>query len=235
MFTHRALFFRANISELKLNYHCMNNITFPASAMPDADWWRTLWFNPDAVIRDIGITPTMSVLDLACGDGYFTAAIARQIRPMHVTGFDLDATMLASAQTYCNELTNCDWVLGDAMALSQLITQKMDYVLIANTFHGVPNQRELCRQIAQILTPTGKLAIINWHDLPREKTMILDQARGPRTELRMSVAQTCAVVESAGFGLNRVVELLPYHYAAIFSMSDLSLFAETKNQACGNP
>ena len=147
----------------------MNNITFPASAMPDADWWRTLWFNPDAVIRDIGITPTMSVLDLACGDGYFTAAIARQIRPMHVTGFDLDATMLASAQTYCNELTNCDWVLGDAMALSQLITQKMDYVLIANTFHGVPNQRELCRQIAQILTPTGKLAIINWHDLPREK------------------------------------------------------------------
>lgn len=165
----------------------------------------------------------MSVLDLACGDGYFTAAIARQTMPAQVIGFDLDATMLASAQAHCAELTNCDWMLGDAMGLSQLIAQKMDYVLMANTFHGVPNQPALCQQIARILAPTGQFAIINWHDLPREQTPVLGLARGPRTELRMSVAQTCAVVQSAGFQFNRVVELPPYHYAAIFTINTLSL------------
>jgi ubiquinone/menaquinone biosynthesis C-methylase UbiE len=197
----------------------MNNTIFPATVMPDADWWHALWPNPDAVIRDIGIMPDISVVDLACGDGYFTAAIARQIQPARVIGFDLDATMLASAQAYCAELANCDWLLGDAMVLSQLITPKMDYVLMANTFHGVPDQAALCQQIAQVLTPTGQFAIINWHNQAREQTPVMDQPRGPRTELRMSVAQTSAVVQSAGFALDRVVDLPPYHYAAIFTLS----------------
>ncbi len=33
---------------------------------------------------------------------------------------------------------NCAWLLGDAMALSHLLTTKPDFVLMANTFHGVP-------------------------------------------------------------------------------------------------
>lgn len=195
----------------------MNNAIFPATVMPDVDWWHTLWPHPDAVIHDIGIKPDMSVLDLACGDGYFTAAIARRIQPAHVIGFDLDATMLAAAQVHCTELVNCDWILGDAMALSQLIPHKIDYVLMANTFHGVPDQVELCQQVAQVLTPAGQFAIINWHDMPREQTPVLGQPRGPKTELRMSVKQTATVLLSAGYQLDRLVELPPYHYAAIFT------------------
>lgn len=52
----------------------------------------------------------MTVVDLGCGDGYFTAAIARQIDSGGVSGFDLDPVMLEQAQVACEGMANCDWL-----------------------------------------------------------------------------------------------------------------------------
>ncbi len=43
---------------------------FPATIMPDDDWWHDLWPDPSRVIEDVGITKNMDVVDLCCGDGY---------------------------------------------------------------------------------------------------------------------------------------------------------------------
>lgn len=128
---------------------------FPATAMPDHYWWQALWPDPDGVIRTLRIEPGMAVVDLGCGDGYFTAAMARQAAPGAVIGLDLDPAMLEQAQIACKALTNCAWQLGDAMALSRLIPAPVDYVLIANTFHGVPDKKALAREIAAALGRTG--------------------------------------------------------------------------------
>ena len=45
---------------------------FPATIMPDEEWWHALWPNPSQVIQDVGIAEGMNVVDLCCGDGYFT-------------------------------------------------------------------------------------------------------------------------------------------------------------------
>ncbi|HUL41107.1 MAG TPA: class I SAM-dependent methyltransferase [Burkholderiales bacterium] len=189
---------------------------FPGTAMPGQDWWHVLWPNPDAVIDVLGIDPEMTVVDLCCGDGYFTAAIARRLASGRVIGFDLDPVVLEQAKAVCNTMKNCTWLLGDAMELVKLITVAVDYVLIANTFHGVPNKMELACEVAKILKPDGYFAIVNWHALPREKTPVLGQPRGPRTESRMSPVEVSAVVVPAGFRRDRYVELPPYHYGAIF-------------------
>lgn len=102
------------------------------------------------------------------------------------------------------------------MELSHLIGAPVDYVLIANTFHGAPDKTGLAREVATALKPNGRFTIVNWYPLPREGTTILGQPRGPSTELRMSPEQTRAVVEPAGFRLEMLVELPPYHYGAIF-------------------
>lgn len=83
---------------------------FPATAMPDHDWWQALWPDPDGVIRTLRIEPGMAVVDLGCGDGYFTAAMARQAAPGAVIGLDLDPAMLEQAQIACKALTNCNSV-----------------------------------------------------------------------------------------------------------------------------
>ncbi len=189
---------------------------FPATVMPDRNWWHALWPDPDGVIKALGIAPGMTVVDLGCGYGYFTAAIARQLGPGRVVGFDLDPDMLEQAQAACEGLANCDWLRGDAMELSRLVGAPADYVLIANTFHGAPDKTALAREVAAALKPNGRFAIVNWHPLPREETTVLGQPRGPSTELRMSPEQTRAVVEPTGFKLESLVELPPYHYGVIF-------------------
>jgi SAM-dependent methyltransferase len=189
---------------------------FPATIMPDKDWWQALWPDPDGVVKALRIEPEMTVVDLGCGDGYFTAAIARQVGSGQVIGFDLDPAMLEQAKAACDGMKNCTWLLGDAMELSQLVAAPVDYVLIANTFHGVPDKTKLAHEIAEALRANGHFAIVNWHALPREKTPVSGQPRGPRTELRMSPEQTRASVEPAGFKLETLVELPPYHYGAIF-------------------
>ena len=189
---------------------------FPATVMPDQDWWHALWPDPDAVVKALGIGRGMTVIDLGCGDGYFTAAIARQSGSGQVIGFDLDPAMLEQAKEACSRMKNCTWILGDAMELSHLITLPVDYVLIANTFHGVPDKTKLAREVAAVLKPNGHFVIVNWHALPREKTSVLGEVRGPRTELRMSPEQVSSVVIPAGFETDHFIELPPYHYGAIF-------------------
>ena len=189
---------------------------FPATGMPDRNWWHVLWPDPDGVIKALRIETGMTVVDLGCGYGYFTAAIARQVGPGRVIGFDLDPKMLEQAQTACEGMMNCNWLPGDAMELSCLLGARADYVLMANTFHGVPDKTALAREVAMALKPDGCFAVVNWHPLPREKTTVLDQPRGPSTGLRMPSEQTRAAVEPAGFKLEALVDLPPYHYGAIF-------------------
>lgn len=192
---------------------------FPATLMPDRDWWQTLWPDPDATIKALGVGNGITVVDLCCGDGYFTAAIARQVGSGHVVGFDLDPGLLAQAKAACEAATNCTWIVGDAMNLDRLVGQRVDYVLIANTFHGVPDQRALTRAVAATLKPGGRFTVVNWHPRPREQTTVMGQARGPHTEMRMSPEAVQAVVEPAGFSLKSVVELPPYHYGAVFVLA----------------
>lgn len=190
---------------------------FPASAMPDRDWWHALWPDPDSVVRALRIESGMTVVDLGCGDGYFTAAIARQVGAGRVIGFDIDPVMLKQAQAACEEMLNCSWLLGDAMTLSRLLAAPADYVLIANTFHGVPDKTALALEVAAALKPDGRLTIVNWYPLQREQTTVLGQPRGPKTEMRLSPEQTRTMVEPAGFKLETQVELPPYHYGVFFT------------------
>jgi SAM-dependent methyltransferase len=190
---------------------------FPATAMPDAEWWQTLWPEPKKVLARIGIRANMEVVDLCCGDGLFTAPLALMCR--NVIGIDLDPGMLALTRSRVNAVgaTNCELIAGDAYAVAELVGRPVDCVLVANTFHGVPDKARIARGVAAVLKPGGRLAIINWHPLPREQTTVLGQPRGPRTDMRMDPAEVGAAVEPAGLKLLDVIELPPYHYGAVFA------------------
>jgi SAM-dependent methyltransferase len=189
---------------------------FPATAMPDSDWWEALWPEPKQVLTALGIRADMDVVDLCCGDGLFTAPLALLSR--HVIGIDIDKGMLAVARDKVEAVgaTNCELIEGDAYAIAELVRRPVDYVLIANTFHGVPDKPRLARGVAAILKPGGRFTVINWHRRPREQTTVLGEPRGPRTEMRMEPAEVADTVEPADLTLTDVIELPPYHYGAIF-------------------
>ncbi len=193
-----------------------NKIHFPATSMPDKDWWNILWPDPQAVLRSVGIGAGMKVVDLCCGDGLFTKPMCDLVHPGKVWALDLDAGLLEKAEQNCHDYSNFHAILGDARELGKQIDEAVDFVFIANTFHGVPEKTELSRSVYEVLKTGGYFAVINWYRRPREETDVLGQPRGPDTKLRMQPEDVQQFVEAAGFKLEKVVDVGPYHYAAIF-------------------
>jgi ubiquinone/menaquinone biosynthesis C-methylase UbiE len=183
--------------------------------MPDAEWWQALWPDPAKVLAEMGIAPGMIVVDLCCGDGLFTAPLASIA--LRVYAVDIDPAMLDRAQT-CVAATgvrNCRFIVADAMTIGAVVPEPVDYVFLANTFHGVPDQLGLTRAVAASLKPRGRFGIVNWHRRPRAETVVLGQPRGPKTEMRMEAEDVAAIAAPAGLLLTRTVELSPYHYGVI--------------------
>ena len=189
---------------------------FAATAMPDPDWWQALWPEPEKVLVALGVQSGMDVVDLCCGDGLFTAPLARMSR--HVIAIDINSGMLALAREKIAAAgaTNCQFIEGDAYAIAELVRTPVHFVLIADTFHGVPNKARLARAVAVVLKPGSEFAVINWHRRPREETTVLGKPRGPKIDMRMEPSETAAAVDSSDLALARVVELPPYHYGAVF-------------------
>lgn len=189
---------------------------FQGTEMPIAGWWEALWPDPAGVLAAVGVTPGMDVIDLCSGDGWFTLQIAKVAR--HVIAIDIDPNLLEVARHRLSEsgVTNCDFVAGDAYEIAKLAPVPVDFVYMANAFHGVPDRPRLSRSVRAVLKPGGKFAIVNWHRRPREETVILGEPHGPKTELRLSPDQTIEAVESSGLKLARLIDVPPYHYGAVF-------------------
>ncbi|MBF0167368.1 MAG: class I SAM-dependent methyltransferase [Alphaproteobacteria bacterium] len=191
---------------------------FPATGMPDGDWWQALWPDPLNVMRRLGFAAGQRVVDLCCGDGLFSLALLRL--GCFVEGLDGDQELLGKAEQSAQAAgyNQARWHLGDAREPDRLIHPPVDSVLIANTFHGVSEYEPLCRSVRRLLLPQGRLVIINWHARPREETTILGLPRGPRSDLRLTPEQTAKHVQPSGFRQDEIIELPPFHYASIFSI-----------------
>jgi len=192
---------------------------FQGTEMPTAGWWEALWPDPSGVLATIGLKAGMDVIDLCSGDGWFTLQIAKIAH--HVVAIDIDRNLLEVARHRLNEngVTNCDFVAGDAYELAKLAPRPVDFVFMANAFHGVPDRPRLAQAVRETLKPAGHFAVVNWHQRPREETTILGEPRGPKTELRMSPEQTIEAVEAGGLKLAQLVEIPPYHYGVVFERS----------------
>jgi SAM-dependent methyltransferase len=189
---------------------------FAGTEMPEPGWWEALWPDPVGVLVAVGMKPDMEVIDLCSGDGWFTLQIAKRAR--HVIAIDIDRNLLDVARHRLTEakVVTCDFVEGDAYDVAALAPCPVDFVFMANAFHGVPDGARLARAVVAALKPAGRFAVVNWHKRPREETTVLGEPRGPKTELRLSPEQTIAAVEAGGLKLAELVEVPPYHYGAVF-------------------
>ena len=191
---------------------------FQGTEMPTAGWWEALWPDPASVLTAVGLRSGMDVIDLCSGDGWFTLQIAKIAR--HVWAIDIDSFLLEVARHRLAEsgITNCDYIAGDAYDIAKLVGP-VDFIFMANAFHGVPDRSRLAKAVGDALKSNGQFAIVNWHKRPRDETPILGEPRGPKTELRMSPEETIRSVEKGGLKFAKMVEIPPYHYGALFQRS----------------
>ncbi|UHQ95133.1 class I SAM-dependent methyltransferase [Haloterrigena alkaliphila] len=192
---------------------------FQNTGQPDWDWWGRLWPTPAATLRRLGVTPGRTVAEVACGNGYFALPAARITDPNPVYALDLEESLLEECTRLAErqEIENVVPIHGDARRLSQLLPERVDVVLVANTFHGVDDKRAFVEEAAESLRPGGRFVVVNWHDRPRETTTVAGEPRGPPTDLRLSPDDAAAaVLECETFSLEERIELPPYHYGLLF-------------------
>lgn len=214
----------AAIDDVPFKGEPMKDVFFPATSMPDRDWWSALWPDPEAVLAKVGVGEGLKVVDLCCGDGWFTAPLTRLVGSTgKVLCVDIDPEMEAQAK----ELVKaegvpeiCRWLIGDASEVDALTGGNYDLVFMANTFHGVPNKTRLAEAVYQALHPGGRFVVVNWYRRAREETTVLGQPRGPKTELRLNPEEIAEFVVPAGFVPEPVIELPPYHYGAVYRKPD---------------
>ena len=194
---------------------------FPATGMPEGDWWQALWPDPEGVLRRLGVDFGVPTLDLCCGDGHFTAPIAHIVGGIGRTmALDLDPDMLEKAKARAAKAgipaSAIRWLECEAGEIVDNLPTQPEYVLIANTFHGVPDKQQMARDVFNVLKPGGQFAIVNWHHRSRDDTTVLGEPRGPKTSMRMIPDQVMDEVLPVGFKLHGVIELPPYHYGIVF-------------------
>jgi SAM-dependent methyltransferase len=192
---------------------------FQNTRQPDWDWWGRLWPTPGETLRRLGVAPGDSLAEVGCGNGYFALPAARIAAPAPVYAVDLDEALLDELDCLAERqgIENVTTVCGDARSLDRHLPERVETVLLANTFHGVADREGFLEGVAGSLHSDGTFLVVNWHDRPREETPVADEPRGPPADLRLTPDETeTAVREASDFESVETVELPPYHYAVAF-------------------
>jgi trans-aconitate 2-methyltransferase len=117
------------------------------------------------------------VLDVGCGDGYLTRAVAGMVPDGRVVGVDASPRMIETAHSGGEATDSGPWfVVADARRLP--FAEFFDAVLSFNALHWVPEQRQTLEEIARVLRPGGR-------------ALIQVMCAGPRTSIEATAMTVC--------------------------------------------
>lgn len=124
----------------------------------------------EALVRDLGITPGLKVLDLGCGDG--TTALPAARAGAEVLGVDIAANLVkAGAERAAAEgLSGCRFQEGDAADLAGLADDGFDLVVSIFGAMFAPRPDDVAREMVRVTRPGGRIVMGNW--IPNDPTLV---------------------------------------------------------------
>ncbi|MGD0861651.1 MAG: ubiquinone/menaquinone biosynthesis methyltransferase [Candidatus Limnocylindrales bacterium] len=131
-------------------YDRMNTIM---TAGLDGRWRR-------AAVRAARLAPGNSAVDVACGTGKLTCALAAAVGPAgRVVGVDLAPAMLEAARRACGDLVQIEFVEGNALALP-FQPGTFDAATIAFGLRNLSSFENGFREMARIVRPGGRVVCL---------------------------------------------------------------------------
>jgi len=110
------------------------------------------------LIRDLGVSPGHSVLDVGAGTGLLTAYVAEIVGPKgHVLGIDPLPLRIELARS--RSQGNLEFRVGAAENLEELEPESFDVVYLNSVFHWLPDKLRVLRQIHRVLKPNGRVGL----------------------------------------------------------------------------
>jgi ubiquinone/menaquinone biosynthesis C-methylase UbiE len=136
--------------------------------------------SPDKLIERSGIKPGMTVIDLGCGSGAFTTAVARVVGEQgRVYAVDIQPAMLQQLKRKLLKPENRDIrniELKEAGAYELPVAdESIDLVYMVTVLMEIPDRGKALREIRRVLKPGGTLAVTEFlpdPDYPWRSTVI---------------------------------------------------------------
>lgn len=124
----------------------------------------------EALVKSIGVTPGLKVLDLGCGDG--TTALPAAKLGADVLGVDIAANLVEAGNRRAREqgLTNCKFQEGDASNLSELKDGAFDLVVSIFGAMFAPRPFDVAKEMTRVTRPGGHIVMGNW--IPNDPTLV---------------------------------------------------------------
>jgi len=123
-----------------------------------------------ALVKGLGITKGIKVLDLGCGDG--TTALPAARLGVDVLGVDIAKNLVAAGNKRAKEqgLANCKFQEGDASNLHELEDQAFDLVISIFGAMFAPKPFDVAKEMVRVTGPGGRIVMGNW--IPNDPTLV---------------------------------------------------------------
>jgi cyclopropane fatty-acyl-phospholipid synthase-like methyltransferase len=168
---------------------------------------RDRWQKPREVIMALNLTPDATVADLGAGTGYFAVRLAHMAPNGRVYAVDLEPDMVR----YLGERARREGLKNllpvQARPADAELPEKVDRVLIVDTYHHIDNRIAYFKRLRDSLKPGGEVAIIDF---------TLDSPVGPPKNTRIPAKQIGDEMKRAGYAQVAQHGFLPYQYFLVF-------------------
>src|SRR5438132_3478572 len=156
-----------------------NNVTMNTPLNPNKALWEkgdlariaeTRRQSGEALVRQLGITKGLKVLDLGCGDG--TTAIPAAKLGADVLGVDIAQNLVEAGNMRAREqgLTNCRFQEDDASNLQKLPDHTFDVVISIFGAMFAPKPFEVAKEMVRVTRRGGRIVMGNW--IPNDPTLV---------------------------------------------------------------
>jgi SAM-dependent methyltransferase len=118
----------------------------------------------DALLDHLGLTATEQVLDIGCGTGPTTCAVARAVSQGRVRGLDISRQMVEAARTRATQagLTNVSFDVGDAQ--TERFVPETDVVMSRFGVMFFDDATAAFANLRTALAPGGRIGFVCWQD-----------------------------------------------------------------------
>ncbi len=124
----------------------------------------------ESLVKGLGITRGIKVLDLGCGDG--TTALPEARLGADVLGVDIAKNLVEAGNKRAQSegLTNCRFQEGDASNLHELKAQTFDLVISIFGAMFAPKPFDVAKEMVRVTRPGGRIVMGNW--IPNDPTLV---------------------------------------------------------------
>jgi ubiquinone/menaquinone biosynthesis C-methylase UbiE len=131
---------------------------------------ETMRQSGEALVKGLGISKGLKVLDLGCGDG--TTALPEARLGADVLGVDIAKNLIEAGNKRAKEedLSNCKFQEGDASNLQDLKDDTFDLVVSIFGAMFAPKPFDVAKEMVRVTRPGGRIVMGNW--IPNDPTLV---------------------------------------------------------------